>query len=92
MTDRYGGLRVEKRSLHEGQDVCKQFLLEVQFRPEAGLAWQDTLGRRRHTVRSLIKVDFPAPLGPTIPTRLEQMLDDGYRRESPLTSRGIAHN
>ena len=28
--------------------------------------------RRSHTVRSLIRVDFPAPLGPTIPTRLDK--------------------
>lgn len=26
-----------------------------------------------HTVRSLIRVDLPAPLGPTIPTRLDRL-------------------
>ena len=68
---RYGASRAAKHTRFAGKGVCKPFLFGVLFRPARCLSGDDFRGvYKRRTVRSLMSVDFPAPLGPIIPTRL----------------------
>lgn len=67
---RYDEWHVVTRIPPEGLDVYKPRLLEVSSHPLE--YWEIVMIRIKWklTVRSLTSVDFPAPFGPTIPTRL----------------------
>lgn len=74
MTYQYDEWHVAKHSRLAGSDAYKRFLLEESSLP----TWHHQTNvkimicvRTEQTVNSLISVDLPAPLGPTIPIRLE---------------------
>lgn len=74
-TDRCDGLHAAIRNRPEVLGACTLYLVEGLFLPEQiGDRSQVNIicGARSRTVSSLIKVDFPAPLGPIMPTRLKE--------------------
>ena len=73
-TDQYGASRAVKHTQFAKKGVCIQFLFEVPFHPAQILDMVYTNAQQTRTVRSLMRVDFPAPLGPIIPTRLRASL------------------
>jgi hypothetical protein len=69
----YDASHAAKHTQFVGKGACNMFLFGVLFHPAQCLSddgIRNVHGRR--TVRSLMSVDFPAPLGPTIPTRLSR--------------------
>ena len=63
-------LHTGRRIRYGGLDVCKLFLLGALFPPVLPVRNKAKKMYILLTVSSLISVDFPAPLGPMIPTRL----------------------
>lgn len=72
-TDRCDGLRAGIRNLPVALDACRPCLVEGRSLPEERLFTGNIFGcAHSRTVNNLIKVDFPAPLGPMMPTRLKE--------------------
>ena len=69
-TDQYGASRVVKHTQFVRTGVYILFLFEAEFHPAQILVMVHKNAQQTRTVRSLMSVDFPAPLGPIIPTRL----------------------